>query len=283
VRLPILLALLALGVAAGVAAGWLLGGRTAPAPPPASAEGSPAAFDSLQAALRRTRARLERLQPPSSGEEDALRSPETPRYQVHLDLAEDLGVPRVTAARQVDSLIDAGRLVPLVDTETYVVRALEHSAPFVTPDLQRLLDVIGARFSEGLRERGLPPYRFVVSSALRTPALQELLRETNRNAATTASSHEYGVSVDIVIWRYILGPDSAAVLDLPPGTPHPAAYRALLAETHAAYGYRYWDHLFGLMTRILTDLQENGDVVVLLEDRQPVFHITVARRFPSGS
>ncbi|HLT46007.1 MAG TPA: DUF5715 family protein [Rubricoccaceae bacterium] len=282
-RTALTIAFVVLGVAAGVAAGWLLRGEAEPPPAPpvavTSGEGPPAAFDSLQAALRRTRARFERLPPPTNDEEAALRRPRTPAYQVHLDRGEDLGVPRVTSIAQIDALVAEGRLAPLVDTEHYVVRTLEHSAPFVTPDLLRLLEEIGERFREGLDERGLPPYRFVLSSALRTPALQEDLRESNRNAATAASSHEYGVSVDIVNWRYVHAPDSAFVLDLPSGTPHPEAYRALYDEALAAYGYRYWDHLFGLMTRILTDLQADGDAVVLLESEQPVFHVTVARRY----
>ena len=286
-RTFLLLTLVVLGVAAGVAAGWLLRGEAAPAPaPPVTAtatEGAPAALDSLQSALRRTRARFERLPAATNAEEAALRRPRTPAYSVHLERREALGVPRVTSVAQIDAHVASGRLVPLVDTEYYVVRTLEHSAPFVTPDLKRLLDVIGERFHEGLAERGLPPYRFVISSALRTPALQEDLRGSNRNAATAASSHEYGVSVDIVNWRYAYGPDGTEPLGLPQGTAHPEAYRALLDEAYVAYGYRYWDHLFGLMTRLLTDLQDRDDVVVLLESEQPVFHITVARRFPSGS
>jgi hypothetical protein len=282
-RNAFIVALVILGVAAGVAAGWLLRGESPPAPSapmtPVSAEGTPSALDTLQAALTRTRARFERLPPTTNAEEEALRRPRTPPYQVHLDKGEALGVPRVTSVSQIDDLAAEGRLVPLVDTEYYVVRTLEHSSPFVTPDLRRLLERIGERFQEGLEEHGLPPYRFVISSALRTPALQEDLRQSNQNAATAASSHEYGVSVDIVNWRYAHAPDSLFALDLPAGTAHDGAYRALLDEAHAAYGYRYWDHLFGLMTRLLTDLQERGDVVVLLESEQPVFHITVARRF----
>lgn len=282
-RSPILTLAFLVTLAAGVAWGWLIRDEEeAPAPPTAVAEAAPAppaALDTVQAALRRTRARFERLAPPSQSEEDALRSPRTPRYQVHRDRGEALGVPRVTAPDQIDSLAAAGALVPLADTDYYVVRALEHSAPFATPDLRRLLDEIGRRFQEGLEARGLPPYRFVVSSVLRTPSLQEALRERNRNAASNASSHEYGVSADLVIWRYVHAPDSTGALALPPGTAHAAAYQGLLDEAYAAYGYRYWDHLFGLMTRLLTDLQEAGDAVVLLESEQPVFHVTVGRRF----
>ena len=36
--------------------------------------------------------------------------------------------------------------------------------------------------------------------------------------------------------------------------------------------------LFGVLTRVLIDVQERGDALVLLEAEQPVFHVTVARR-----
>lgn len=214
------------------------------------------------------RARFERLPPPSGDEENALRVRRTVPYRVHREKGEELGVPRVTAMAQIDEHVRAGRLVPLTDTRYYTVRTLEHSAPFITPDLEELLNEIGRRFQDGLTERGLPPYRFVISSALRTPSLQDDLRSSNQNAATNASSHEYGVSVDIVTWRYRLDQD---------GLDGPVDH--LRSEMLMAYGYRYWDHLFGLMTTIMTDLQREGAAVVLLEDRQPVFHTTVARRF----
>src|SRR5690606_31630470 len=62
-RTALTIAVVVLGVAAGVAAGWLRRGEAEPPPAPpvavTSGEGPPAAFDSLQAALRRTRARFE--------------------------------------------------------------------------------------------------------------------------------------------------------------------------------------------------------------------------------
>ena len=262
----LLIGTLALGVAVGLMVDTMNAnerGYTPSAVVVDSTEGDP-----LLSELRDVRARLERLPPPTGDEEDALRSPRTIPYRVHREKGETLGVPRVTALEQIDSLVAQGRLVPLADTEYYTVRTLEHSAPFVTPDLHRLLDEIGQRFQEGLSERGLPPYRFVISSALRTPSLQEDLRDSNRNAASNASSHEYGVSVDIVIWRYRLDVE-------PTGAPSDP----VRSEVLMAYGYRYWDHLFGLMTSIMTDLQREGAAVVRREDRQPVFHTTVARRF----
>src|SRR5690606_13244891 len=132
-----LLGSLALGLALGLLLRPVTEEANAPRPAPTAQEG--AALDSLLADLRRVRARLERLPPPTSAEEDALRYPRTVPYEVHREKGRTLGVPRVTAMAQVDALVAEGRLVPLVDTEFYTVRALEHSAPFVTPDLHRLL------------------------------------------------------------------------------------------------------------------------------------------------
>ena len=256
-------------------------GRQPPPPPSPTGPDTQAetlvAFDSLDAALRRTRARFERLPPPTSDEEYALRRPRTPPYSRHLETAEEVGVEPVTGEDAIAAHLAAGELVPLVDTDTYVVQVLEHSAPFVTPALKTFLDDLGRRFQDKLAERGLPRYRFMITSALRTAGLQSDLRESNRNATSGSSTHEFGVSVDIVNFRYVYRPSPSDSLALQPSA---VARRldAIQDETYRAYGGFYWDHLFGLMTRLLAERQRRGDVLVLLEAEQPVFHLTVTRR-----
>ena len=137
----LVLALLILG---GLAAGLAIGlGLGVDADPPTEHDG-PApdgAIASVLEELQTVRARFERLSPPSGDEEDALRNPRTTPYRVHRERGQTLGVPRVTATAQIDEHVAAGRLVPLVDTEYYTVRTLEHSAPFITPDLKALLTI----------------------------------------------------------------------------------------------------------------------------------------------
>jgi hypothetical protein len=266
-------------LALGVAGGWL--GRDALRPPPPAPPARPdaaaaAGLDSLNARARAVRARFERVREPLPDEEAALRRPRAAPYRDHLDLADSLGVGPVTSAAEIDRLAAGGRLVPLGESEFYTIRILEHSAPFVTPDTRALLDDIGRRFRDALDEEGLPHYRLTVSSATRTPAFQEDLRSTNRNATTGTSSHEYGVSFDLVYTRWRYAP--AAGDSLARGLANQDRLDALLIDRLDALGAQYADRLFGVLTRVLIDVQERGDALVLLEAEQPVFHVTVARR-----
>ena len=134
---------------------------------------------------------------------------------------------------------------------------------------------MGQRFQAALAAAGLPPYRVTVSSALRTADLQRELGETNRNATSGRSSHEYGASVDLVYTRYSLRPSAADTLAIPfddAGTPRAQRLATRWADDLAG---TYNDRLFGVLARVLYDMQREGRLLVLLEDEQPVFHITL--------
>ena len=252
--------------------GWQERERRVPPPPPPEAMASPA-LDSLDARTARLRAALERLQPPAPEAENALRPPRTPRYRVHLEWADSLGVQPLASERELGAHLAAGDLVPLADTEHYVVRTLTHSKPFVTPELRRELAETGRRFHAELERAGLPAYRFTISSALRTADLQSDLGRRNRNAASGTSSHEYGASADLVTFRYAppLSPDSIAV---PYTDPHLDRANRLWADAQDEAARARWDHLFGALTRAVGSMQREGRLVVLLEAEQPVFHVT---------
>ena len=161
-----------------------------------------------------------------------------------------------------------------MDTEYYTVRTLTHSKPFITPGLRSDLAEVGRRFQARLAEAGLPPYRFTISSALRTADLQRDLGRRNRNAATGTSSHEYGVSVDIVTFRYAYAPSAADSIAVPFADPHVDRANRLLIDIYDEAARARWDHLFGALTRTLGSMQRDERLVVLLEAEQPVFHIT---------
>ena len=263
---------LLIGLALGVPAGWFLFYSE----PPATRIEAQYALEELEEQLRSTRANFERLQPPTSAEENSLRRPETPPYSDHLEITDSLGVEPMTGEGDLSRYLLSGHLIPLVENEFYTVMVLEHSAPFVTPAMKALLDEIGPRFQAGLGEHNLPTYRFTISSATRTADLQADLRTGNRNAAPGTSSHEYGMSVDIVTFRYAYAQAETDLIDVRDDELS-ARINSQLAETYRAYGGLYWDHLFGQMTRVLGGLQREERVLVLLEAEQPVFHITVTR------
>lgn len=254
----------------GLAAGWVARDRTQePPPPPATSAAERPALDTLAATIRRLRGRFEQLREPTAEEEARLRRPRTPSYSRHLDRADALGVPPLSGEGELARHLAAGRLVPLVDTEHYVVRVLEHSKPFVTPLLRERLAEVGQRFQARLAEAGLPAYRLTVSSALRTSSLQRALGESNQNAAVGRSSHEYGASADLVYFRFA-GPGAPDPLRTPPADPA----RALAVRWTDDLAGTYDDRLFGVLARILHEMQQEGRLLVLLEDEQPVFHVT---------
>lgn len=261
-------------LAGGAALGWSL--KPDPPPPPLPPQGDTPALDSLAELMTRRRAALERLPEPTSEEENALRRPRTPPYSAHLEWADSLGVPPLTSESELAGYLADGRLVPLHDTEYYTVRVLEHSKPFVLPQLRDELDRIGRAFQDELARAGVPPYRFAVSSALRTKDLQRDLGRSNRNATSGTSSHEYGASVDIVTFRYSLQPSSEDTLRVPFADAEIPRAQRWATQWSDDLGRAHWDPLFGAMVRVLGERQRSGELLVLLEAVQPVFHITVA-------
>ena len=194
----------------------------------------------------------------------------------HVVVARRHGVGRVEGAAEIERLVAQGRLVPIAENRLFRIQSLDYSVPYVTPATARLLDTLGTRFHRRLAELGLPRYRYVISSVLRTAENQAALRQINPNATYGVSSHEFGTTLDVVFhtYDYVAHPaDSLATtgyafLDRYLETSQQRAYDAL--------GMRYWQELQGVLGRELIALQEQGRVVVLLEREQPVFHITTA-------
>jgi hypothetical protein len=207
----------------------------------------------------------------------------------HIARARSLGVAPVDDTAGIARLVDAGSLVRLPDsTRHWVVRELDQSLPYVTPDKKTALEELGDRFHARLAEAGLPPFRFEISSALRTGVLQEELRARNSNASRTESSHEFGTTVDIAYnefappasdvwapWRdAVTGAGDAEI-----------AFRARLDAIAAvrldSLGSTYSDHLKGELGAVLQEMQDEGRMWPLYERSQPVFHTTLAGSRPA--
>ena len=260
----------------GVGLGWTLHQRAKPPPPPPPpAAGNAPAVDSLDARINVLRGRFEQLRETTSDDENRLRRPRTPSYTEHLEAADSLGVDPLRGEGELAGHLRAGRLVPLLDTEHYVIRVLEHSKPFVLPGLRDRLDEVGERFQSALADAGLPPYRYTISSALRTADLQADPGRTNRNATAGRSSHEYGASADIVYTRYALWPTAADSLTVPFSDPALPAVQRMSVRWADDLAGAYDDRLFGVLARVLGAMQDEGKLLVLLESEQPVFHVTV--------
>lgn len=193
-----------------------------------------------------------------------------------LGRARSLGV-RVADSVEIRQLEGEGRLVPLEDsTEQWIVRDLEYSMPWVTPDTRAMLEEVASRFQERLRDMGLPPYRIEVTSALRTAELQRALRRVNPNAARGVSTHEYGTSIDVAYSGYAAPRDPVIDLDdggVPWLEPRLDRIEDALLETVAAKKSR---ELQAILGKVLIEMQAEGAVMVTLERLQPVYHLALS-------
>lgn len=201
------------------------------------------------------------------------------RNATHVETAQRLGIERVAEREDALERADEAGLVRIDQGSPYYwVADLTHSVPFVTPDAAAVLDSIGVRFQQKLAEVGLPPYKYYVSSVLRTEEDQEALRRININATRTTSSHEFGTTFDIQFRRYAYGGDPAAELWEPA---YPFLKTEFAAELEAFYDEmeaRYRSRLLSLLGQTIIELENEGRLITVMERRQPVFHTTVAQR-----
>ena len=188
--------------------------------------------------------------------------------------ARQVGIPR---GASVEKLSTSGRLVKLNDTTEYwVLRELDYSVPYVTPATEALLTEIGRRFHQRLDSLGIPRFRVEITSVLRTPQNQSELRKRNANAAREVSAHEFGTTVDLAYRKW--GPPS---MDSIAGLPITGELRSwsdsVMIETARERGAE----LQAVLGRVLHQLRREGRVLVRMERRQTVYHITTARASPT--
>lgn len=183
--------------------------------------------------------------------------------------AQSLGV-RAHGETQIQQLVRQGKLVALGDsTEHWILRKMDHSVPYVTPDARALLLQVGRRFHARLDSLGLPRYRIKVTSALRTGATQAELRKINSYASQTASAHEFGTTMDVSHERF--------------AAPAPAAGAGAELEADALdeLGKEHAKVLQGELGRTLIELRAQELLHVMIENKQPVYHFTVRQRLAS--
>ena len=213
---------------------------------------------------------LSSIEPLSSSELAELRKT---RNKDHIEAAERLGIDGLTSVEEASTLRNRAELVRIADNGTYVIQELDYSVPYVVPSAATLLDKIGDLFQQRLAQRGLPRYKYVVTSVTRTREHQQELQQVNVNAAKK-SSHEYGTTVDLHYSKFGYDGRPAA-----PGSAD--VYEDVLAEelTQAFIGFsqKYSDQLKAILGRVLISLQDEGTALTIYERRQPVFHVTVAR------
>ena len=137
-----------------------------------------------------------------------------------------------------------------------------------------MLEDLGRRFHARLDRAGLPRYRIKITSAIRTAEAQGDLRKTNSYAASTTSAHQFGTTVDVSHERFAVpaGPRAGALPQ-----PLDGAWE-MEAEMLEEVGKEHAKALQAELGRALTELRDAGAVHVMMENKQPVYHFTLARR-----
>lgn len=193
----------------------------------------------------------------------------------HVRSARRLGV-RAGSRFEIDSLVAAGALEELPDSNAYwIVR--RGARGVLTPAMRGALERVGQRFQERLDSMRLPPYRFEITSGLRTGDEQSELRQTNSNAARGVSSHEFGTTVDVSYAAFAPPAErpDGLLTDVPPDlAPFVERLSDLALESVSARKSRELGKIF---SEVLAQAQADGLLLVLYERQQTIYHITLAR------
>lgn len=112
-----------------------------------------------------------------------------------------IGIQPLQNDKQLDALADAGKLQKVDAGDTYLLDRLTHSYPYLTPNAAELLETIGNRFSDALKNTDLKSTQLRVTSLLRTCDSNKKLRQGNSNTSSE-SAHLYGIAFDISYTRY---------------------------------------------------------------------------------
>jgi hypothetical protein len=198
----------------------------------------------------------------------------------HLQAAVRFGTPAVRDEAQIQSYLQAGRLLALENTPDtlFYYYNVPRGLRFLTPGAALGLERIGARFQEILRERAgerpaPPPVKFAISSMLRPTAYQTNLRGRNANASLN-SSHSHGVSFDIFYDEYYVRlPGALASL----AEPEARVQEALRARLGFLLGASLRRQFRSALTETLLQLQDEGLLYAILEKNQRCYHVTILR------
>lgn len=162
----------------------------------------------------------------------------------HLKAARQGGIKPVASVGELKKL--KGKIEQVKSCRWYELDKLTHSQPYLVPKAHDLLKTIGRNFKDSLDAKGLPSYKLIVTSVLRTDESVRKLRKKNLNASAN-SAHMFGTTFDIAYARFRQEEsDETSVEKL----------KSVLAD-------------------VLHDLQRKKSCYVRYEFKQGCFHITV--------
>lgn len=165
-----------------------------------------------------------------------------------LAAAKKAGLPEVPQTRKD---VDYSLVNKISTCADYRIATLTHSVPYLVPAAADELGAIGSAFRERLSAAGLPEYRIIVTSVLRSMADVQSLMKTNRNA-TANSAHCYGTTFDIA-WS-----NFDRTTSLP---------KVLVADASN-------EDLKSILGEVLLEERKAGRIFVKYEINERCFHIT---------
>ena len=116
----------------------------------------------------------------------------------HIAAASKVGLKEIPESRKD---IDRACLTRISTCRNYCVAPLSYSVPYLVGTAADELEVIGEAFRCKLENGGLPQYRIIVTSVLRTRDDVDRLRGVNENSSEN-SSHCYGTTFNISWSRF---------------------------------------------------------------------------------
>ena len=159
--------------------------------------------------------------------------------------ARKVGLNEVPSTRaDIDGMLD--QLEKVKNSKAYSLAPMSHSVPYLRPNAKAALDQIGIAFRDSLKSKGLPDYKIIVTSILRTKEDVERLQKTN-SIATSNSCHCYGTTFDISYKQF---------------------ERVSLGKSMSQ------EDLKKVLGEVLRDQRKAGNIYVKHEVSQPCFHIT---------
>jgi hypothetical protein len=145
-----------------------------------------------------------------------------------------------------EELFANNELHPVSSSKNFNIAKLHHSYPLLTHDGLALLEKIGEKFNEKLKNTNLEGSKFIVTSLTRTESSLSQLKEVNQNASQN-SAHLYGECFDISYSTFIL-----------PFTKLESCHKNYLRET---------------LAEVILELRNDKLCWALKEFKQPCFHI----------
>lgn len=164
---------------------------------------------------------------------------------MHVELAKAVGLKKIPQNR--DEVV-SNKLSLVADNEYFMVDTLRYSVPYLTRTAAAELSALGKAFSDSLRRKEFPMYKFVVTSVLRTQEDLERLRRSGNPNASDNSAHCYGTTFDISYTRFFREEETDEFMQ-------PYELTKVLAE-------------------VLRDHKEAGRILVKYERKEHCFHIT---------